>query len=81
MSISLIFGGVFGLMLNYLNENDSASIIICLLISKFGISTAISLCYVLTPFFFPVVQSSRAFSYLCAKGKFFAMLAPMIAEK
>ncbi|CDW88264.1 organic cation [Stylonychia lemnae] len=80
MTASFILGGTFGLLLSFIDEKNSIHIISSLLIAKFGVSTAISLCYVLTTFYFPILHSSKVFSYLCAKGKFFAMLAPLVAE-
>lgn len=55
-------------------------IIVSLLFLKLGVSIAISLCYLITTSYFPVLNSSAVFSYLCAKAKFCAMLAPLVAE-
>eukprot|EP00347_Sterkiella_histriomuscorum_P008079 403346452 len=80
LTVSFVLAGAFGLQLNFIDEQNQLLIIICLLITKFGVSVAISLCYLITTAYFPILNASRVFSYLCAKAKFFAMLAPLGAE-
>lgn len=78
-AISLI-GSIFLIFQN--KYTDTAALIAAfVLCAKFGISMAMCACYVSTPFIFPVVLSGTAFGICNVFGRFFAIGAPILAEK
>lgn len=74
-----VLGGVF-LIFQKKYEGNDALVALFVLCAKFGISMAMCACYVSTPYIFPVMLSGTAFGICNIFGRFFAIIAPFIAE-
>lgn len=56
------------------------SILICLLLTKFGISSAFNICFLITSEYFPTNYSSTVFGYCGILSRIVTIMAPLIAE-
>lgn len=74
--VSFFVSGAFGLCMVFTPPHQTTLILVWLLLTKFGVSTAASICYVTTPYYFPKNSISQVFGYLAAIGKFISLLAP-----
>lgn len=59
---------------------DKYIIPIFVLITRFGINSAFTLCYIITADYFPSIVSSRVFGICNLFSRFATILSPMIAE-
>ena len=62
------------------SEYDKILIPIFVLITRFGINSAFTLCYIITADYFPSIVSSRVFGICNLFSRFATILSPMIAE-
>jgi hypothetical protein len=53
---------------------------IFLLLTKFGVSSSLSLCYLITSEYFPIIYSSSVFGVCNVFSRIIAIFAPLIAE-
>jgi MFS family permease len=77
MSFSLATFGAIALMFSGTNKY---LIVIFVLISRFGINSAFTLCYIITADYFPSIVTSRVFGLCSVFSRMATILSPMIAE-
>lgn len=53
---------------------------LCMMITKFGINAAFTLCYIVTADYFPEVVCSRVFGICNVFARISTILSPMISE-
>jgi len=80
LSFTLAAFGAIALMFARDNENDKYIIPVFVLITRFGINSAFTLCYIITADYFPSIVSSRVFGICNLFSRFATILSPMIAE-
>lgn len=51
--LSFLIGGTFGSALIYISPESTNLILVCLLLTKFGVSSALNLCFLVTSEYFP----------------------------
>ena len=73
-------GGVFGLALAFIDPSYDYLILICLLLTKFGVSSSLSLCYLVTSEYFPIIYSATVFGVVNTLARVISIFAPLIAE-
>ena len=77
MSFSLATIGAIALMFS----GDEKYLIVCfVMITRFGINSAFTLCYIITADYFPAIVTSRVFGICNVFSRFATILSPMIAE-
>jgi len=54
--------------------------LICLLLSKFGVSSSLSLCFLVTSEYFPIIYSATVFGACNIIARVISIFAPLIAE-
>lgn len=77
MSYSLAFVGGFLLIAS---GKDEILIMICVLITKFGINSAFTLCYIINTEYFPSIVCSRIFGICNIFARISTIMSPLIAE-
>jgi MFS family permease len=86
LSFSLADLGAIALMFSahsqysHVSNFDKMFIPIFVLITRFGINSAFTLCYIITADYFPSIVSSRVFGICNLFSRFATILSPMIAE-
>ena len=80
MSFSLATIGAIALMFSGDENTEKYVIVIFVLITRFGINSAFTLCYIITADYFPAIVTSRVFGICCVFSRFSTILSPMIAE-
>jgi hypothetical protein len=78
--LSFLIGGIFGIALIFIEPEDHFSIIVCLLLTKFGVSSSLNLCYLVTSEYFPVIYSSTVFGACSIFSRVISIFSPLIAE-
>ncbi len=73
-------GGIFGLALAFIDPQYEYLIIICLLLTKFGVSSSMSLCFLVTSEYFPIIYSATVFGACNVIARVISIFAPLIAE-
>ena len=58
LSLSFLMGGIFGILLCIIPEDNQMMCLICLLLTKFGVSSSINLTFLITSEYFPIMYSS-----------------------
>jgi MFS family permease len=53
MFFCFMIGGLFGTAIIYVDPLDTTLIVFCLLLTKFGVSSALNLCFLVTAEYFP----------------------------
>ena len=80
LSFSLAALGAVALMFAHDNATNKYIIPIFVLITRFGINSAFTLCYIITADYFPSIVQSRVFGICNLFSRFATILSPMIAE-
>ena len=80
LSFSLAALGAVALMFSHDSQYDRIFIPLFVLITRFGINSAFTLCYIITADYFPSIVSSRVFGICNLFSRFATILSPMIAE-
>jgi MFS family permease len=78
--LSFLIGGVFGLILSLTPPTYMGVILTCLILTKFGVSSALSLCFLVTSEYFPMEYCSTVFGACNIMARITSILAPLIAE-
>ena len=79
-SFSLAALGAVALMFSHDSAHEKYVIPLFVLITRFGINSAFTLCYIITADYFPSIVSSRVFGICNLFSRFATILSPMIAE-
>lgn len=77
---SFAVGGIFGLTMNYVNPTNIPLILTCLLLAKFGVSSAFNMVYIITSEYFPTKYSSSVFGICNIVCRLTSAIAPLTAE-
>jgi len=80
LSFSLAALGAVALMFSHDSPHEKYVIPLFVLITRFGINSAFTLCYIITADYFPSIVSSRVFGICNLFSRFATILSPMIAE-
>ena len=80
MFFSFMMGAFFGTTLIFINVSDTSLILICVLLTKFGVSSAFNLCFIITAEYFPPQYASTVFGACNIIARLTSILAPLIAE-
>ena len=67
-------------MLVFINPSNTTAILICLLLTKFGVSSSLNLCFLVTSEYFPIIYSSTVFGACNVFARVISIFAPLIAE-
>jgi len=67
-------------MFSHDSPHEKYVIPLFVLITRFGINSAFTLCYIITADYFPSIVSSRVFGICNLFSRFATILSPMIAE-
>jgi hypothetical protein len=78
--LSFLVGGVFGGSLIFIDPSSNRTILIFLFLTKFGVSSSVNLCYLVTSEYFPIIYSATVFGACCLFARVVSMFAPLIAE-
>lgn len=79
--LSFSLGAGFGVPLMFLSYNaDPLVIMACVLCTKFGVSCAFNLCYLVTAEYFPIMYSSSVFGACSFIARIATITTPMVAE-
>ena len=78
--LCFLIGGVFGLALAFLDPHYEYMIMICLLLTKFGVSSSLSLCFLVTSEYFPIIYSATVFGACNVFSRVISIFSPLIAE-
>lgn len=73
-------GGIFGLALAFIDPMYEHLILICLLLTKFGVSSSMSLCFLVTSEYFPIIYSATVFGACNVIARVISIFSPLIAE-
>lgn len=76
MTYSFMFASVGGLMLIFSEYEPT----LCIMVTKFGINIAFTLCYIVNAEYFPAIVCSRVFGICNLFARFSTILSPLIAE-
>ena len=77
---SFFIGGVFGIALIFIDPGNTWTIGSCLLLTKFGVSSAFNLCFLVTAEYFPTMYSSTVFGACNVFARIMSIFSPLIAE-
>lgn len=77
---SFFIGGVFGTTLIFIDPENTLVIGACLLLTKFGVSSAFNLCFLVTAEYFPTMYSSTVFGACNVFARVMSIFSPLIAE-
>mgnify|MGYP002631616067 CR=1 FL=1 len=77
--LSFILATLAGLAL-ILSNDDPVLIMTFVLITRYGINSAFTLCYIITADYFPSIVSSQVFGICNIFARFTTILSPLIAE-
>lgn len=77
---SFILSCLAGLGLIMVDVNNTILITCAVLLTKFGISSAFNLCYLITADYFPLQYTSSVFGACNVIARLMSILSPMIAE-
>lgn len=77
ISFSLATFGAIALMFS---GNDKILIMVFVMMTRFGINSAFTLCYIITADYFPSIVTSRVFGLCNVFSRFATILSPMVAE-
>ena len=82
LALSFFIGGVFGLGLCVIDpdEADRSLVLICLLLTKFGVSSSLNLTFLITSEYFPIIYSSSVFAACSMFSRVISIFSPIIAE-
>jgi MFS family permease len=81
MTLSFLFACVSGFILVYYEDSDNSNLIMILvLLTKLGITSAYNLCYLATAEYFPIRYASTIFGQCNVIARFATILSPIIAE-
>jgi hypothetical protein len=75
-----MMGAFFGSTLIFINISNTNLILICVLLTKFGVSSAFNICFLITAEYFPPQYSSTVFGACNIVARLTSILAPLIAE-
>eukprot|EP00347_Sterkiella_histriomuscorum_P021166 403334998 len=75
-----LIGGTFGLALAFVDPHYETTILLCLLLTKFGVSSSLSLCFLVTSEYFPIIYSATVFGACNIFARVISIFAPLIAE-
>ena len=78
--LCFLIGGIFGLALAFIDPVYEHLILLCLLLSKFGVSSSLSLCFLVTSEYFPIIYSASVFGACSLFARVISIFAPLIAE-
>ena len=85
LGISFTLGLVAAIPLVFIqmakDPNTQMLVVLCVLVSKFGITSGFNICYLANVEYFPVVYSSTVFGACNIIARFASVLAPLIAEE
>jgi glucan phosphoethanolaminetransferase (alkaline phosphatase superfamily) len=73
-------GGLSGAVLAFTPPDHQSVILISLIITKIGVSSALSLCFLVTSEYFPIEYCSTVFGACNVIARVTSIMAPMIAE-
>lgn len=76
ISFMLAASFAFGLIIS----KNSLIILLCILVTRYGINSCFTLCYIVTSDYFPPIVSSQVFGLCNFFSRFMTTMAPMIAE-
>ena len=79
MFLSFLLAALAGLGLMLSGDNEY-TIMVWVLITRYGINSAFTLCYIITGDYFPSIVSSQVFGICNVFARFSAILSPLIAE-
>ncbi|CDW80967.1 organic cation [Stylonychia lemnae] len=77
---SFLMGGVFGILIIFISPSNTLMISFCLLLTKFGVSSAFNLCFLVTAEYFPTLYSSTVFGACNVFARIMSIFSPLIAE-
>ena len=77
---SFLIGGVFGIAIIFVSPENTLAIATCLLLTKFGVSSAFNLCFLVTAEYFPTNYSSTVFGACNVFARIMSIFSPLIAE-
>eukprot|EP00347_Sterkiella_histriomuscorum_P023726 403333595 len=77
---SFLLGGLFGISIIFIDRENTIMISICLLLTKFGVSSAFNLCFLVTAEYFPTLYSSTVFGACNVFARIMSIFSPLIAE-
>ena len=77
---SFLLGGVFGISIIFISPQNTLLISLCLLLTKFGVSSAFNLCFLVTAEYFPTAYSSTVFGACNVFARIMSIFSPLIAE-
>lgn len=78
--VSFFIGAVFGGSLVFIDPSNVELIIVCLILTKFGVASSVNLCFLVTNEYFPIVYSATVFGACSLFARVISMFSPIIAE-
>lgn len=78
--LSFFMGGLFGTLLIIDTKLNIIILLACVLLSKFGVSSAFNLCFLVTAEYFPVNYASSVFGACNIAARLTSIFAPMVSE-
>ena len=80
LCFSFTLASFAGMALIFLGENNPMWTMIFVLITRYGINSAFTLCYIITADYFPSIVSSQVFGICNIFARLSTILSPLIAE-